>query len=68
MLGAVALTTVGISIAVAAVAIWVVSMLLPVIVLAAAAAYGLYKFQRWQLLRRHAGAVQNPWQSGRFRQ
>ncbi len=67
MLAAVAITVVGISVAVAAVAIWVVSMLLPVIILAAAAAYGLYKFQRWQLLRRQPGAVQNTRQSGRFR-
>jgi predicted RND superfamily exporter protein len=71
MLGAVIVTAVGVSIAVAAVAIWVVSMLLPVIVLSAAVAYGLYKFQRWQLLRRHQGTPGSIWQnrgqSGRFR-
>ena len=72
MLAAVVVTVVGVSIAVAAVAIWLVSMLLPVIIIAGAAAYGLYRYQRWQLFRRQSDLPQSnayrPWQSGRFRQ
>jgi predicted RND superfamily exporter protein len=67
VLAAVAIAAIGLSILVAAVAIWVVSMLLPVVILAAAAAYGLFRFQRWQMLRRQAGAVRSPWQQGPFR-
>jgi hypothetical protein len=43
---------IGGSIAVAALAIWVVSMILPAIILAGAVAYGLFRYQRWQSLRR----------------
>ncbi len=52
MLAAVAVAVIGGSIAVAALAIWVVSMILPAIILAGAVAYGLFRYQRWQSLRR----------------
>ena len=51
MLGAVLVAAVGFSIALAALAIWVVSLVLPVVIIAGAVAWVMYKFRRWQLLR-----------------
>lgn len=48
LVAAVLLTVVAGCVAVAAFAIWVLSMLLPVIVLGGAAAYLLVRFKRWQ--------------------
>ena len=67
MLAAVVVAAIGVSILVAALAIWVVSMVLPVVLIAAAGAWCIYKFQRWQLFRSQAGALR-PRQSGGFGQ
>ena len=66
MLAAVVVAAVGVSVLVAALAIWVVSMVLPVIVIAGAGAYALYRFRRWQLLRGQPGVLR-PRQPGGFR-
>lgn len=66
MLAAVVVAAVGVSVLVAALAIWVVSMLLPVVIIAGAGAYALYKYRRWQLLRGQPGALR-PRQPGGFR-
>ncbi|HYZ64748.1 MAG TPA: hypothetical protein VE650_20020 [Acetobacteraceae bacterium] len=51
LFGAVLVAMVAGAIAVAAVAVWVLSMVLPVLVVAGVVAWGLIKYRRWQLLR-----------------
>lgn len=65
ILAAIVITAVGVSVLVAALAIWVVSMVLPVVVMAGAVLYGLYRFRRWQY-RGQPGALR-PRQFGDFR-
>ena len=55
MLGALLVAAVALSVAMAVLAIWVVSLVLPVIIIAGAVAWAMYKFRRWQLLRSHQG-------------
>ena len=50
--GAIVVAAISISIAVAAAAVWVISILLPVIVIAAGVAWVAAKYRRWQLTRR----------------
>ena len=49
--GAVLVAVVGLSLSVAALAIWFVSLILPVVVIAGVVAWGALRFRRWQLLR-----------------
>ncbi len=49
--GAVLVALLAGAISVAALAIWVVSLLLPVIVIAGGVAYAALRYRRWQLLR-----------------
>lgn len=51
MLGGIVVAAVGFSIAVAVLAIWVVSLVLPVIIIGVAVAWAAMKYRRWQLLR-----------------
>jgi hypothetical protein len=51
MLGAIMLAVVGAAIAFAALALWVFAMILPVVIVAAAFAWGLMKFRLWQASR-----------------
>ncbi|GAC1340823.1 MAG: hypothetical protein NVSMB18_11650 [Acetobacteraceae bacterium] len=51
LVGAVILAVVAGAVTVAALALWVVSLMLPVLVLAAAGAYAMVKYRRWQSLR-----------------
>ena len=51
MLGAVLLASVAGAIAVAAVAIWVLSLALPVLVVAGVFAWAMLRYRRWQALR-----------------
>lgn len=48
MLGAIVVAVIGGSIALAALAVWVMSMLLPVVVGAGLFAYALFQFRRWR--------------------
>ena len=66
MLAAAVVTAVGVSVLVAALAVWVVSMILPVVIIAGAGAYALYRFRRWQNLRGQPGPLY-PRQPGPFR-
>lgn len=60
-LGAVLVAVVGTAVTVAALAIWVVSMLLPVIVLAGGFAYLMYRYRRWQSVgRQQVGPRRDP--------
>lgn len=65
MLAAVAVAALGVSVLVAAFAIWVVSMVLPIILIAGAGAYGLYRYRQWQLRRGQPGGLR-PRQPGGF--
>ena len=51
LLGAIAVAALAVSVAVAALAIWVVSLVLPVAIIAGFAAWLMFKWRRWQLLR-----------------
>lgn len=51
MVGAILVALVAAAIAIAALALWVFSMVLPVVILAGAVAWATVKFRRWQLLR-----------------
>jgi hypothetical protein len=51
MVGAILVAVVAGAIAFAALAIWVFSMVLPVVVIAAVFAWAMLKFRRWQALR-----------------
>lgn len=53
LLGAVIVAVLAGAAAVAALALWVVSLLLPVAILAAAVAFGLFKYRQWR--RRSTG-------------
>lgn len=48
LLGATAVAVLAGAAAVAALALWVVSMLLPVVVIAAVVAWGTYRYRRWR--------------------
>ena len=50
-IGAALVALVGVTLTVAALAIWVVSLILPVVVIAGAVAWGAMRYRRWQLLR-----------------
>ena len=67
MVAAVAVAIIGTAVLVAIAAIWLISMILPVVLIAAAIAYGLYRYRRWQLFRGHPGPL-GPYQPGRFRE
>ncbi len=60
MLGGILVAAVGVFIAVAALAIWVVSLVLPVIIIAAAVAWTAMKFRRWQSFRGQPLAPRQP--------
>ncbi len=70
MLGGILVAALGISVAIAALAIWVVSLVLPVIIIAAAVAWAAMKFRRWQSFRGQPLAPRAPGgyprQPGRF--
>ncbi len=51
VIGATLVAVLGGSLAVAALAVWVVSMILPVVIIAGAVAWAAMRFRRWQLLR-----------------
>jgi hypothetical protein len=51
MVGAILAAVVAGSLAIAAFALWVLSVMLPVLVLAGVGAWAAIKFRRWQLLR-----------------
>ena len=51
LVGAVLVAMVAGGIAVAAIALWLFSMVLPVLVVAGVAVWGLLKYRQWQLLR-----------------
>ena len=61
------IAAVGVSLAVAFVAIWVIAMLLPVIVIGGGVAYLAMRWRRWQSLRGH-GKPPSVFQPGRFGQ
>ena len=63
--GAALVAVLGLALSVAALAIWVVSMILPVIIIAGAVAWGTVRYRRWQLGR---GQAVRPAQAGRFGQ
>ncbi|MGI4952946.1 MAG: hypothetical protein ACRYGM_14185 [Janthinobacterium lividum] len=50
-LGAAAIAVLGLSLTVAALAVYIVSLILPVVVIAGAVAWGAMKYRRWQLGR-----------------
>lgn len=56
-IGGVLVAAVAVSLAVAAAAIWVISLLLPVIIIAVGVAWGAMKWRQWMSLRsdRHGG-------------
>ena len=68
MLGGILVAAVAVSIAVAALAVWVVSLVLPVAILAAAVAWAAFKFRQWQSFRSYGGRNLDPRQPGRFGQ
>ena len=51
LVGAILVALVAAAIAVAALALWLFSMILPVVIIAGAVAWATLKFRRWQLLR-----------------
>lgn len=51
LVGAVLLAVIAGSVAVAAFALWLFSMVLPVLVLAGVGAWGMVKYRQWQLVR-----------------
>ncbi len=51
LVGAVLVTLVAGGIAVAAIALWLLSMVLPVLILAGVAAWGMIKYRQWQSVR-----------------
>jgi hypothetical protein len=51
MVGAVLVAVVAGAISVAALALWLLSLALPVLILAGVGAWAAYRFRRWQLLR-----------------
>ena len=55
MIGAVLVAVLGGCLAVAALALWFVSLILPVVLIAAAVAWAMVRFRRWQLLRGQVG-------------
>ena len=61
------IAVVGVALAVAFLAIWVVAMLLPVIVIAGGVAYLAMRWRRWQSLR-GKGKPPSVFQPGRFGQ
>ena len=56
MLGGIVVALAAGVVAFAALALWVLSMALPVIVVAGAFAWGMMRFRRWQALRASAGS------------
>ena len=66
MLGAALVAVLAVSIAAAALPIWVVSLVLPVIVIAGVVAWAMYRYQRWQSRRGQRDVV--PRHPGRFGQ
>jgi hypothetical protein len=70
MLGGILVAAVAVSVTVAALAIWLVSLLLPVIILSAAVAWAAFKFRQWQLFRGYGrrGRGLGPRQPGGFGQ
>ena len=65
-LGAALVAMVGVTMTVAALAIWVVSLILPVVIIAGGVAWAAMRYRRWQLLR--GGSDLRPQQPGRFGQ
>ncbi len=65
-LGGILVAILGASLAVAFLAIWVVSLILPVVIIAGGVAYLAMKYRRWQLLRGQRDGL--PLQPGRFGQ
>ena len=60
MVAAVLVTALSVSVAVAAFAIWVVSLVLPVIIIWGAVIWGTMKYRRWQSVRNRDGYVVPP--------
>ena len=53
LVGVVLLAVVAGSVAVAAFALWLFSLVLPVLVLAGVGAWGMIKYRQWQIMRAH---------------
>ena len=51
LVGGVLVAMIAGGIAVAAIALWLLSMVLPVLILAGVGVWGLFKYRQWQLLR-----------------
>ena len=51
LVGTVLVALIAGGVAVAAIALWVFSMVLPVLILAGVAAWGMFKYRQWQSLR-----------------
>lgn len=68
MIGGVLAAALATSFAVAAAAIWVLSMLLPVIVIGGAVAWGALKWRQWRSGRNAGGFPVRPRQPGGFGQ
>ena len=69
--GGVLVAALGASLAVAFLAIWVVSLILPVVIIAGGVAWAAMKYRRWQLLRSQGHGGQGhggPLEPGRFGQ
>ena len=64
-IGAVLVAVLGLSLTVAALAVYVISLILPAVILAGAVAWGVFRYRRWQLGR---GQPVYPVQSRGFRQ
>ena len=48
MVGAAVVAVLGVCLAIAALALWFVSLILPVVIIAAAVAWGMMRFRRWR--------------------
>ena len=64
VIGGVLVAAICMSIALAAVALWVVSMVLPVIIIAGAVAWAAMRYRRWQLLRSQRDGLFHPLDPG----
>ncbi len=64
LIGAVLMTALAASVAIAALAIWVVSLVLPVIIIGGAFIWAMAKFRHWQSLRGDPGSVTRRYPGG----